>query len=125
MRTKSLTLSGTETDSKWYYHTHKNIQDISFTNLENGSYTLCITKPNYKPLIKKVNIGTEYIQNESITDDVLYLSNDILVGSHVTSTKPSGNVIIKSGASVSFNAIGNILLDKGFICEKGGTLEIK
>ncbi len=108
-----------------YYQTVKDVQNTTFANIENGSYTLCITKPNYKPLIQKINVGAEYLQNETFTESVMYLSEDIYIGSHVTTTKPTGDVTIKPGASVTINATGSILLNSGFTCEKGGILEIK
>lgn len=121
----TITLSGYETDNTWYYQTEKEIQEKSFQNLPNGNYTLCITKPNYKPFIQKINAGMEYVQNELITGDVLYLVHDIKAGSHVTTIKPTGDVVIQSGASVTFEATGNVQLDKGFTCEKGAVLQIK
>lgn len=38
---------------------------------------------------------------------------------------PNGNVIIANGASVTFDATGNILLDHGFEVELGATFEAK
>ncbi len=121
----TITLSGLDTNNTRYYQTAKEIQNVSFANVENGNYTLCITKPNYKPLIQKINVGTEYIQNETFTENVIFLSNDIYAGSHVTTTKPIGDVTIKPDASVTINATGNTLLGNGFTCEKGEILEIK
>lgn len=38
---------------------------------------------------------------------------------------PDGNVIIANGASVTFDATGDILLDHGFEVELGATFEAK
>jgi hypothetical protein len=46
-------------------------------------------------------------------------------GSSVTNDEEEGMVIVKSGASVTMKATQNVVLDKGFFCEKGAIFEIK
>ena len=121
----TITLSGHETDSMEYFQTNKETQFASFSNLRNGNYTLCITKPHYKPYLAEVIIGTEFIQNKSITSNVLYLVNNLHIGRNVTSSVSAGDVVIQSGSSVTIEATGEVTLDKGVSCEKGAILHIK
>lgn len=39
----------------------------------------------------------KYIQNETLTGPVIYEADEILIGSYVTSTKPTGPVVIDGG----------------------------
>lgn len=56
----------------------------------------------------------------------MYLNcQTISAGTHVTDNKAQGPVVIQSGANVTFNATGNILLDKGFEVQLGATFEAK
>lgn len=122
-----ITLSSNHDENNQYFQTFKTTQTASFTNLISGEYTLCITKHNYKPFIAKVYIGTDFIQNEIITNNRLYISNNIVIGNNVTTQKDFGDVKIQQGSSVQINTTGSgtITLNGGFNCEKGAILEIK
>ena len=66
--------------------------------LGNDEIVVCLDKHNYVPYI--VNCAKNiYIQNETIANDCIYKGNSILSGTSVTSSKPSGDVIIQ-GANV-------------------------
>lgn len=49
---------------------------------------------------------------------------NIYVGNSVTASKPQGDVVIKNGAYVIFDATGEVVFDKGFECEAGSTFEV-
>lgn len=66
-----------------------------------------------------------YIQNETINSNRYITGNNIYVGRSVTGSKPEGDVIIKNGFNVIFNAKQNVNLEGGFEAEIGGTFEIK
>lgn len=66
-----------------------------------------------------------YIQNETISRDRYFGGRNIYVGNNVTNTKPTGNVVIKNGADVIFDASGNVFLEAGFEVESGAYFEIK
>lgn len=58
--------------------------------------TVCITKPGYIPVV--VDLKSElFLQNETTSGTKEYKANVITIGSSVTSAKPKGNVIFKSG----------------------------
>ena len=57
------------------------------------SVIVCLDKHNYVPYVQTFNKNL-FIQNENINDNRNYLGNRILVGHHVTTEKPVGNVVI-------------------------------
>lgn len=120
-----ITLTGKDVGKNDFFQTYKETSYTSFSDLANGEYTLCITKHNYKPFLLKICIGTEYLQNEVVSDCRLYLGNSIQIGNNVTTSKPTGTVVIQSGASVTINVSGNTVLDKGTIIEKGAIFDAK
>ena len=66
-------------------------------------------------------VDTVYVQNIQITNNTTYVGKRILVGSHVTTTKQAGQVVIKKGAKVSFiTHNGGTCFFEGFRCEEGG-----
>ena len=90
----------------------------------NGSdeINICITRHNYIPYI--VQVGDDiYIQNENIQGGRTYKGNNIYVGKNVTTEKPQGEVIFRSGSSTTFNG-RTVILDKGTTVEIGSTLNV-
>lgn len=65
-----------------------------------------------------------YIQNETISSDRYIAGKNIYAGSHVTTSKPYGNVLINNGACVIFDC-KEIVLDAGFECAAGASFEVK
>lgn len=64
-----------------------------------------------------------YIQNETITDTSTYHADQIIVGSCVTSLKPTGPVTVTSGKTM---LIGDIIeLDGEITINLGASIEIK
>lgn len=59
------------------------------------SVIICLDKHNYVPFIQTFTKNV-YIQNENINDNRDYFGDRILVGNHVTTQVPSGNVIFEN-----------------------------
>lgn len=66
-----------------------------------------------------------YIQNENYALVREMIGNNIYIGSEVTTTKPFGNVTIKSEAELNVDAKGKTILNKGTLIEKGAKVYIK
>ena len=64
-----------------------------------------------------------YVQNQQITSNQTFVAKEIVVGSNVTSTKPSGPITIENGAKVTFISQDGTRFEKGFRCE-GGSLKV-
>ena len=78
--------------------------------LGNDEIKVCLDKHNYIPYI--INCGNSvFIQNETVNDTRTYKGNNISVGKSVTSTKPTGEVLI-NGANIKMNG-KTIILDAG------------
>lgn len=105
-----------------YYHVRKNVGSATFTNVV-GPYIVTITKHNYIPYLQ--DLPDEYIQNETFTNNNIRIGGNIYAGKNVTTQKPQGDVIIRSGASLKLQAQKNVSLEKGFEIEAGGKLEVK
>ena len=81
---------------------------------------ISITKHNKIPFI--IENGTIFIQNATLAENVTYEAAIIKLGSHVTTTKPAGEVRITNGIT---KLKGNILeLSSGTTVELGARLEI-
>ena len=65
-----------------------------------------------------------YVQNEQLSSNRFIGGRNIYVGNSVTTSKPQGDVLIKNGAHVIFEATGKVVFDKGFECEAGSTFEV-
>ena len=98
-----------------------NVSSYTFTDIVKPYY-ISLTKHNYKPYIYPQDI---YIQNYTFTSDRLIIGRKIFVGNNVTPSQTQGPVIIKNGANIIFSAEQDVLLDKGFETELGGTFEIE
>ncbi len=93
-------------------------------------YYLTITKLNHCPTLIRYPVTNAYIQNDTLKNTA-YLdwkssSNyNILAGNNVDVTQTPGNVVIQSGANVTFDATGNILLSNGFQVQLGASFLAK
>jgi hypothetical protein len=105
-----------------YYQVFENVSDTTFTNVPKP-YLVTITKHNYIPYLK--NPDNIYIQNESISNDRYIYGKYFYAGENVIASKPIGQVIIKNGSNVVFDAVNDVNLESGFEVELGGSLEIK
>lgn len=93
----------------------------SVTYPNDNNIQVCISAHNKIPYIKEA--GCLYIQNETITDTSTYHADQIIVGSCVTSLKPTGPVTVTSGKTM---LIGDIIeLDGEITINLGASIEIK
>jgi hypothetical protein len=95
---------------------------VTYVNVPKPYY-VTITKNNYIPYLK--NPTTVYIQDTVLRNDGYLNCQTVSAGFNVTSTMPTGNVVVQSGASVTFETTGDILLDKGFEVQLGAGFEAK
>jgi len=107
-------------NGKAYYKLVSNVTSYTFDNVVKP-YNISVTKHNYIPYFYPQDI---YIQNCTFTDDALVVGRNIFVGSNVTTSYPSGPVLIKNGVNVLFKPDQEITFDKGFEAEIGGTFEV-
>ena len=84
------------------------------------AYTTMFTGPNSLPFIPELKI-----QKVEITGNSYIFGTDVRIGNKVGDSTVSGDVTLKSGANVTFEISGEMLLDKGFEIERGGSLELK
>jgi hypothetical protein len=116
-------MSALDNGVSYFKDTTVNQQSVTFNNVVKPYY-VTITKQNYLPYLK--NPGPLYIQNDTLNYSLSYINClSVAAGHHVTDTKPQGDVLIPSGAIVTFDATGDILLDKGFEVQLGAYFEAK
>jgi len=86
------------------------------------SYYVTITKHNYIPYMYSSDY---YMQNETYTGTQTINASNVIAGSNVTTSKPSGSVTIQSGANVTIDADGSTIINDSFEVQQGAQLEIK
>ena len=101
------------------FHSIDSISPASFSGVPTN-YTVTITKHNYIPYIAPL-----YLQNESVSGTHYVHTNDVHMGSNVTTEKQSGDFVITSSANVIIEPIGEVTLNSGFKVDLGGEFEIK
>ena len=95
---------------------------IDYTYNGSDDVKVAITRHNYIPYL--IDIGRDiYIQNEAIQGGRVYKGNNIYVGKNVTSDKPEGEVVFKSGSNTTMKA-GTVILDRGTTVDIGATLNV-
>lgn len=109
-----------------YFATVDNASTATFTGVPSGCQ-FAVNKHNYIPYVTNEEIpdNTVYIQNQTFTATQLISGEKIVAGENVTSLKPQGKVVVKSGANVTLNAIESTTLEAGFECEMGGVLTVE
>ena len=85
----------------------------------NSNLRICISAHNKIPFV--LYDGTLYIQDDNITNNRTYTTDNIEVGSNVTSNKPTGDVIIVSGTT---ELHGNVTIRGNTSVQTGGELYI-
>lgn len=105
-----------------YFDKRENVSSATFTNVDKY-YLVTITKHNYIPYLK--NPDNLYFQNETINSDKYIYGVNFYAGNNVTTSKPTGAVIVKSGSNVVFDADNEVYLDGGFSVELGGRFEAR
>jgi hypothetical protein len=88
----------------------------------NFPYYVTITKHNYKPFQYPTDV---YIQNYTFNSDAYIDGRNIYVGNNVIPSSTQGDVIIKNGVNVIFEAVQNMNFDSGFEAELGSTFEVR
>ena len=111
-------------DEVCYYRVYNNIREDAILQVPiNMDYSICITKPGYKPYIVYV-LSKDYIQNESISSNRIYLNDGISIGSDVIPLQGNGPVSIEGGKTIIFNQSGT-MIKNDFEVKKGAIFEIK
>ncbi|MBQ2787691.1 MAG: hypothetical protein IJF00_07025 [Bacteroidaceae bacterium] len=113
-----------QTDSNYFKKVTVADCDTIITNVPE-SFVMSFNKHNYMPLVYKVTDGNIYMQNENFALVRKLVGNNVYIGSDVTSTKPQGDVVVKSGAELSIDAKGKTVISKGFKIEQGAKIIIK
>ncbi len=107
-------------------NTSYNIFDgqVSNQQIPLSDFSICITRPEYIPYVVNVYKSKNFIQNEIIEENCIYLSPQMSIGQDVTSLIPSGNVIINNGQTI-IQSQGDVVITNGFEVKKGATFEIR
>ncbi len=103
-----------------YFEVKENVSNAIFTNVS-CPYYVTITKHNYIPYQYPEDV---YIQNFTFNHDAYVVGRNIYVGNNVKPSSTQGDVIIKNGVNVIFEAKQNVNFDSGFETELGGTFEV-
>lgn len=105
-----------QADSTEYYIA----RDIETSNAtfgrHNGSFGVCVTKPNFIP--KSMVCDINYLQNKTFTGSKLYATKHVMIGSNVTNKVAQGAVVINSG-STTVNASQDVTITKDFEVKTG------
>ena len=80
-------------------------------------------KPGYAPYLTTI-YRLPYIQNETITSDVTEVSENVWIGSDVTTSLPQGPVIIESGKT-TIQVDDSVTIKNNFEVQHGAEFEIK
>lgn len=109
-----------------YYSVDHNVSSHTFNSVP-GSYKVVVTKTNYIPYIYEYDNYTSdcYIQDEIFFGRTIKNGTNFWIGENVTSSKPTGPVIIQSGANVTLNTAEVVSIYPGFEVDSGGQFEIK
>ncbi len=90
-----------------------------------SNFYITVNRHNYYPYIVYCS-SDNYIQNETIESNYNYHASPLSIGYDVTTDKPYGNVMVKSGANLSIqNGSGGVTIKSGFECEKGAMLIVE
>lgn len=86
------------------------------------SYYVTISKHNYIPYVYSSDY---YLQNETYTGTQTINANNVIGGSNVTTSKPTGPITIQSGAKMTIDANGSTTINDSFEVQEGAQLDIK
>ncbi len=103
-----------------FFSVAEDVSSHTFTNVD-VPCSICIMKHNYIPYFFNQDV---YIQNKTLRGKNVFVGKNIKMGRNVTPNISQGDVTVSEGAEVVVDAEGNVLLDSGFKCDKGGTLKI-
>ena len=85
-------------------------------------YSICFTRSGYKPYVLNI-YQTGIIQNDTIANDAVVLSNYVQIGKNVTTTRPYGDVLLERGDMYIMSPQG-AYIKNNFTMKKGATLTI-
>jgi hypothetical protein len=107
-----------------YYVSKTNVSTWTFPNISSiPYYYITIDKQNKIPYIS--NPTTVLIENKTFSSITYLNCQTASAGYSVNPNTTDGNVVVANGASVTFDATGDILLDNGFEVQLGATFEAK
>lgn len=115
----NIILNSSIDDGDSYFDFAEEVSSHTFNNIVRPYY-VTVTKHNYIPYLSDT-----YVQNKNLINRSYITGKNIYAGYDVTSCESNGNVIIKNGANVTFNAKQDVNLEGGFEVEAGGTFEVK
>ena len=113
-----------QTDSNYFKKVIVEGNTVSVTDVPT-SFVMSLNKHNYMPLVYNVSEGDIYVQNENYALVRKLVGNNVYIGSDVISTKPQGNVVVKSGAELNVDAKSKTVINNGFKVEQGAKIIIK
>lgn len=119
-------ITGTKADGTLYQEKRvitSSYKTPEFTNVP-SDYVVVVTADGYIPYIKQ-GIDKCIYQNVTYTGTATEKCDYIIAGSQVTTSKKQGDVVIKSGAKVTFDAKNTTRIEGGFQVKKGGQLIVK
>jgi len=90
-----------------------------------SKYYVAINKHNYIPYVLLKSVDGVYIQNITFNNNVSYNQGSVYIGYDVTDEKKYGNVIVKSGSTLTLKNASEVVIKNGFECEKGAALVIE
>lgn len=105
-----------------YFNSQPNASSYTFPAVSKPYY-VTITKSNYIPY--QNSLTNVYIQNKNLSSTAYLNCQTVSAGYNVDATQTLGNVVIQSGANITFDATGDILLANGFEVQLGATFEAK
>ncbi|MBP1646247.1 MAG: hypothetical protein H6Q16_1822 [Bacteroidetes bacterium] len=105
-----------------YYQKVENVSSFNFQNISKP-YNLTITKHNYYPYLDNPN--DLYIQNINWDNERVISANKFFIGTDVTNTIPSGNVIINAPANILLKTVEDVIIQFDFEVVSGASFEIK
>ena len=108
-------------DEEWYKSATPLIVDIAGID----SFDVVLLRQNYIPQITRY-YSSKFIQNKTLTetDNIDGEYQYIYVGRNVTDKKPTGNVVVSQGKTVTLKAQKGVYIKNGFTNPLGSTFEI-
>jgi len=104
------------------FQTVEGVNGCTF-NLPAGVYRICITKSGYIPYIAYVGDNI-YIQNENFTKNTQIHGENIYIGSHVTTIKEQGPVLVLDGET-DIKCSNKTTIKNYFKVKKGASLKVQ
>ncbi len=98
------------------------IDGITLNLPSTHNYSLCFTQAGYKPYVLNL-YRNGYVQNDTIANDAIVLSNQVQIGSNVTTAQPIGPVSVEQGRLV-IRAPQGTTIKNNFTLKKGASLTI-